>query len=101
MESIHIGPFFEFNSQGRLITVEENTPECIAARVTHICVCPEGFREDNPSFGIPELAFSSVPINLQPLEAAIKRSEPEATLETIEQAIKGSQASRAIGIEVS
>ena len=100
-EPQHIAAEFKFNAQGRLETVEEGTPECAAARVFHICVTPEGFREDEPSFGIPELPFSSVPIDLRGLEAAILRSEPEATLEMIEKAFSKIQSQRSISIEVS
>ena len=99
-EPTHIGPEFLFNSAGRVEVVEQGTPECTAARVTHVCVCEEGFREDSPSFGIPELAFQTVPLDLRSLEAAIKRSEPEATLSMIERAFSRIQSQREIQMEV-
>lgn len=101
-EPQHIASEFKFNSKGRIETVEQGTSECTAARVFHVCVCEEGFREDDPSFGVPELAFQSVPLNLRSLEAAILRSEPEASLALIEKAIAHVPLSqREVGIEVS
>lgn len=99
-EPIHLGPEFLFNSAGRVKTVEQGTPECTEARVFHVAVCPEGFREDDPSFGVPELAFKTVPLNLRPFEAAIRRSEPEATLEATERAYSRVLSQREINMEV-
>lgn len=100
-EPQHIASEFIFNSKGKVITVQEDTPECTTARVFHVAVCPQGFREDNPSFGVPEVAWSTVPLNLRGFESAIRRSVPEANLETTEAAIGQAQSQREVGVEVS
>jgi len=99
-EPQHIGPEFLFTAAGRVKTVEQGTPECTAARVFHVAVSPEGFREDSPSFGVPELAFERVPLDLRAFEAAILRSEPEATLSSIERAYSKVTSQREVQIEV-
>ncbi len=99
----HISAEFHFNAKGKVVLDEEGTPELTTARVFHVAVCPEGFREDNPSFGIPEMAWKTVPLNLRSFEAAIKRSEPEANLESIERIEEGQQIQslRLVRVEVS
>lgn len=100
-EPQHLSAEFSFNPTGHVKTVTQGEPECVAARVFHVAVCPEGFREDDPSYGVPELVFQSVPLNLKPFEAAIRRSEPEATLEATERAFSRIQSQREVGLEVS
>lgn len=100
VELPHFAALFEIGRDGATV-VEQGTSECKAARVFHVAVCPEGFREDNPSFGIPELAFQTVPLNLDQVITAIERWEPEAELEDSEQAEAMNQALRRVGIEVS
>lgn len=100
-EPTHLASEFEFNAKGKVETVIEGTTDCTAARVFHVAVCPSGWREDNPSFGVPELAFNSVPLSLVSFEAAIRRWEPEASLEATEQALGQLQSQRSVNVEVS
>jgi len=81
--------------------VEQDADEGKAARVYNICVCPQGFRDDQPTFGRPQLEFGTIPLNLAPLEAAIKQWEPNADLAITEQAEAMNEALRQVGIEVS
>lgn len=73
-------------------TVQQGSPEDLAMCVLRVCQCPEGFREDSPYFGIPELAFQTLPLDLRLLEEAIKRWEPRATTDILEAAA-GARAS--------
>lgn len=98
--SPHIAAPFTITRAG-IQTVEQDTPQEIASCVYNICVCPKGFREDNPSFGVPDLTFGPVPVNLGALEEAIKQWEPRADLRIAEQAEAANEAVRKIGIEVS
>ena len=98
-EPIHIGAVFSLKPH--LKTVVQGTSECTAARVYHIAVCPEGFREDLPQFGVPELAFQRVPLGLAAFEAAIRQWEPEATLTSSEDEEAMSTGLRRVGLEVS
>lgn len=99
-EPIHLAAEFAFNSKGKAVTVQEGTSVLRAARVFHVAVCMEGFREDNPSFGVPELAWKTVPLNLRGFEAAIRRSVPEADLDAIESAEGAILSQRLVQIEV-
>ena len=101
MESEHLAAQFKFNSAGHVETVTQETPECTAARVYHVAVCPIGFREDNPEFGVPEVAFQQVPLSTVGFESAILQWEPEATLEIIEEVEQQVQGQRILGVEVS
>lgn len=100
MEAPHMASPFTILRSG-VQTVEQDTPQEIAGCVYNICVCAEGEREDDPSFGRPELAGGPVPIDLAALESAILRQEPRADLDVTEQASAVSQALREVGIEVS
>lgn len=96
----HFSNHFEIHRHGPVV-VEQDTSEDIAACVYRICVCTEGFREDQPEFGISEPVFTTVPLELEGLVGSIERWEPRAELEVSEQAEAASQALRQIGIEVS
>lgn len=82
-------------------TVEQDTPEDVAACVYRIALCPEGYREDLPEFGVPELAFQTVPLDLATYDDALKFWEPRATLESIEEAqALSEQQVRKVAVEV-
>jgi len=81
-------------------TVEQDTPEDVTGCVYNVAVCPEGFREDQPSFGVPELAWQAVPLDLPTYEAAIQFWERRAALESSEMA-DGIQRARQVSLEVS
>ena len=100
-EPQHLNSPFSFNAKGESVTVEEESPACILAGVYNIVVCPEGFREDEPEFGIPPLEFSTVPVHVRALQEAVKRWEPEATLTVTEKAVEASrQQERVLNIEI-
>jgi phage baseplate assembly protein W len=90
---------FKFDSVGEAETIVQGTQADILASVLNICECPEGFRDDLPEFGIPQLEFQTVPLQLQALEEAVVRWEPEATLTIIEHALEEA-GTRQITMEV-
>jgi phage baseplate assembly protein W len=96
----HLAVPFTITKQG-VETVEQDSVEEIAGCVYNICVCPQGFRGDQPSFGRPPVEFGSVPLNLAPLEAAIEEWEPRADLTITDQAEAMNAALRDVTIEVS
>jgi hypothetical protein len=98
-EPVHLAQPFVIGAKGAAV-VPQDSPEDKAACVYRIAVCPEGFREDDPSFGIPELAFQTVPLDLTAAEDAIERLEPRAELQTSEQAEAMNQAIRIVTMEV-
>jgi hypothetical protein len=85
VEVPHFSAQFSIGRDGAQV-VEQDSPEDIAACVFRVAVCPIGFREDEPVFGVPELAWEAVPIDLSGWETAIRSWEPRAELETSEQA---------------
>jgi hypothetical protein len=98
---MHLAAPFSFNAKGEAATVEQGSPADIVGCTLNVCVCLEGFREDLPEFGIPELPFQETPLDTTLLEEAIRRWEPEATAEAIEQAIAGARLStREISVTV-
>lgn len=65
----------------------QSSPQDVEDSVLNICLCPEGSREDSALFGIPELLWEVGGLDLRLLEEAIKRWEPLAPQEAIEQAL--------------
>jgi len=98
-EPVHFSSEFTLTRKGA-VTVEQGAPEDIAACVYRTAVCPEGFREDLPAFGVPELAFQTVPLDLDSYADALTFWEPRATLETAEEAEALNQAYRRVRVEV-
>lgn len=96
---VHFAAQFELRRQGAVI-VTQDSPEDVAACVYRTGVCPEGFREDLPAFGVSELAFQTVPLDLASYADAITFWEPRATLETGEEAEALNQAYRRVRVEV-
>lgn len=96
----HIAVPFTITRDG-VATVEQDTPQEIANCVYNICVCPRGYRDDQPSFGIPDPTFGPVPVDVGAIESAIEEWEPRADLTIHEQAEGANRALRKLGIEVS
>lgn len=94
----HLSSPFTITARGAK-TIEQDTPADIENCVFNIAVCPEGYREDEPSFGVPELAFQQIPLNLPEYEAAIQLGEPRAELEGSEMA-DGVERARNVIVEV-
>lgn len=80
-------------------TVEQESEQNIEECAFRVAVFPEGYREDLPEYGIPDLLFSSVPLDLALVEEAIRRWEPRAELESSEMAA-GIARARDVIIEV-
>jgi hypothetical protein len=81
-------------------TNEQGSPADILASAVNVCQCPEGFREDLPQFGRPELLFNAIPLPLSDLSDAIAAWEPEASQTVVEEAAGRVQSERDIGVEV-
>lgn len=73
------------------VTVPQGTTAEHAANVYNITVCRQGYREDDPTFGLAQLAFKAVPIDLQSITSAIEEQEPDADLEA-EEVVEALQA---------
>jgi hypothetical protein len=86
MEPVHFAAPFTITKRGVEMVEQASTQEIVDC-VTRVCQCPEGFREDEPAFGIPELAFQTVPLSIAVLKSSIERWEPRAEPAIIERAI--------------
>jgi phage baseplate assembly protein W len=100
VEPVHLASPMSFSAKGVAKTVVQGSSEEITSCVLNTVLCEEGFREDLPEFGVPSLLFQTVPLQLAPFEAAIKRWEPRAelTLEELENLIP---ADRTVVVNIS
>jgi hypothetical protein len=99
VEVPHFAALFAIGRNGAAV-VEQDSEDDKAACVYRVAVCPQGFREDLPDFGIPQLARKAVPLNLDALQATIELWEPRADL-TVSQQIEALNEAVEIDIEVT
>jgi hypothetical protein len=80
-------------------TVEQGSIQASAAHIYNIAVCPQGFRDDLPEYGVPPLLWKTMPLDLDALEEALRRWEPAASLELEQhrQAVAQAQVTIAVG----
>ncbi len=64
---------FAFNARGQSKVVEQDSPGDLEARAANVCVCPIGFREDQPEYGIPELLFGTIPLDISTVQEEVAR----------------------------
>ncbi len=69
----HFAYPFKFNSKGRSVVVEQDSEGDLKARAANVCVCPEGFREDLPEFGLPSLLFWNLPLDIATVQSDVER----------------------------
>jgi hypothetical protein len=69
----HFSSQFTFDAKGRSVVVEQDSEGDLIARAKNVAVCPQGFREDNPDFGIPQLLFRNVPLDVSAVQNEIAR----------------------------
>jgi len=96
----HFAAPFAFSAKGVVNVTEQDSQQEISDCIFNVASCFENFREDLPEFGIPDLTFEQIPLNLEALQAALNRWEPRAelTLEETEELMN--PAARAVSIEV-
>jgi hypothetical protein len=96
MDAPHFAAPFSITRNGAVV-VEQDSQANIQANIYNIAVCPKGFRDDLPDFGIPDPTFHTMPLDLSGIEEALHKYEPEADL-TVAQHREGLAAA---GIVVS
>ncbi len=77
---------------------EQGSEDNIASNVYNIAVCPFGFREDLPEYGMPAIANQHYPVDLDAIETAIHRWEPEADLSLEQQRLAIGEAGISISV---
>jgi hypothetical protein len=95
----HLASPFTIGKHGAK-TNEQGSPADTLASAVNVCQCPEGFREDLPQFGRPELLFNTVPLPLSDLADAIALWEPEAPQTVVEEAAGRVHSERIVGVGV-
>lgn len=91
---------FQRGPDGKITVVEQDTAEHIAACENVIIRCPLGFREDRPEFGWPFPEFQPAPLDLAPLQAALRKFEPRGRATATEYADAADAAVRHVEVEV-
>lgn len=96
----HLSATFTFNSKGQTLTVEQGSPADLRARAKNVLVCSQGFREDLPEFGIPQVLFRNPPLDLASVQEAVTRwANIDASIS--EHATALEQATRELTVTVS
>lgn len=78
--------------------VEQGSEADIEACVYNILVCPQGFRLEDPDFGVPALQFANAPLPVADVLAAVQRYEPRASLSIVESVLEGLEQQRALAL---
>lgn len=67
------------------VCVEQDSFNDVANCVEVIVSTPQGFRDDSPDFGLPELEFANQPLHIDEISAIINAQEPRAEILTRER----------------
>lgn len=78
--------------------VEQGSEADVEAQVYNVLLCPQGFRVEAPDFGIPQLQFSTTPLPVNDVLAAVQRSVPGAPLSIVESVLEGIEQQRALAV---
>jgi phage baseplate assembly protein W len=90
-------PFQVIN--GRWVTVEQDTDDEVAQCVRNICAFERGFRIEDPSFGINDPTFTTMPIDTDDIETALNEYEDRAQVEIFQEFLPDGQVN--IRLEVT
>lgn len=96
----HYSPTFTLNARGQSVVVEQGSEADLRARAKNVLVCPKGFREDLPEYGIPNVLFRNPPLNTGQIQTEVSRwARLDASV--AEHMIGLEVASREIDVSVS
>lgn len=91
---------FQRGISGRVQVDEQDTPEHVLSCEARIVLCPTGFRRERPEFGWPWPEFAPAPIDLGPLENALRQFEPRGDARAEEWADTVDASTRSIKVHV-
>lgn len=69
---------FQLGSDGRILTVEQDSDDDIEASLATIVSWPLGTRDSDPDFGVDEQAFLQDGPDLEEIRTALQIAEPRA-----------------------
>jgi phage baseplate assembly protein W len=79
-------PFRRDPDSGKVIVTEHDSPAHITAQEYAVVVTPTGTRPERPDFGWDWPEFSTIPLNLGPLEDALRRFVPDSDVQVTQWA---------------
>jgi len=100
VELPHFAAPFAWTDTGAGV-LEQDTPDEIAACVFNIASCPVAFLAHDPEFGIDDLSFATLPLDIDGLVADLDRQEPRASITAIDSPDGLDVTSRAVTVDVS
>lgn len=80
-------PFRLDQTTGKVVEVEQGSPQDVAAQIYNVISCPQGAALNQPSFGIPFPLFQSLPLDLNAIVKAVQTLVRDATIEAIQQTL--------------
>src|SRR3954452_1008648 len=79
-EPVHFAFPFQRGTDGKVACDVQDTPDHVLSQVNVIVRYPQGYRIDNPDFGIPWPEFANAPVAVEPIRAAVQRQVPNAEI---------------------
>jgi hypothetical protein len=100
-ECPHFAAPFHIDNKGHVGVVEQDTLAERETCVLNIVLCPEGFRLDEPTFGIPDPSFHNLPVDVNGLKEAIRRWESRGELTVTARAEGADPTQQIVTVAVS
>lgn len=92
---------FRVGPKSKVCVVEQDTEAHVLTNDNMVIRCPIGFRLERPEYGWPFPEFHPVPLDMAPLEEALRRfGHPNGTADATEYANEADAAVREIQVEV-
>lgn len=100
VELPHFAYPFGRTADGKAVAVvEQSSGQHISGQEYAVVVTPQGYRIERPDFGWPWPEFANVPLDLGPLQQALRSFVPDSDAKVTEWADAASEAIRHIRIE--
>lgn len=75
-EPVHISHPFRRGSDGKVVCDAQDSTEHVMTQVGVVVSYPVGYRDEKPEFGIPWPLGENVPIDGDPIQAAVEQQVP-------------------------
>lgn len=96
----HLAYPFTRAATGKINVVEQDSDEHVMSCENVIVRCPQGFRIERPEFGWPFPEFHNIPLELGPLQDALRQFEPRGTAHVTQWADEAELATQHVLVEV-
>ena len=85
---------------GRWVTVEQDSEDEVAHCVRNICAFERGYRVEDPSFGIADPTFTTLPIDTSDIAQALEEYEERARVRIFQEITPDGRASVRLEVDV-